>query len=321
MKTLSLEYAILAVLAFSDLFDFPLTAEEIWRNLFFPARRDVSFFDVLDLLENNPEIRARAEFYRGFYFLKGKRENVNLRLDRYVIAEQKYTYAKKIIRMLGSLPFVRMVCVCNSLGWSNARDESDIDFFIIAESGHLWTARLLCTGLMQCIGARPQKHHIKDTVCLSFFASDDALDLSSLFLEEKDSLPDIYFLYWIPHCVPIYDSGGVYERFWRANEEKVLFALPFAACYDTNERRRVRIFGVRMMMKNFFEICVRIFGNIAEYVARWIQIHILPQNLREIVNTDTRVVMNDRVLKFHQEDRREEIRERFVEKLKELGVV
>lgn len=320
MQPLSLEHAILAALAFSDLFDFPLTAEEIWRNIFFPAKRDISFFDVIDALENNPRLRECTEFQGGFYFLKGKMENVRLRLDRYVIAERKYRVAKKVVRILACLPFVRMISVCNTLGWSNARDESDIDFFIVAAREHLWVTRMLCTGLMQIYGVRPKKNTMKDTICLSFFVSDDALDVFSLFLEEKDGVPDIYFHYWIPYCVPMYDSSGVYECFWKANEKTVLSTLPYASWYDTNDRRRVRVFWVQRLLKRCAELCVESFGNILERMARKFQMRILPKGLRDIVNIDTRVVMNDKVLKFHQEDRREEIRERFIKKLEELGV-
>ncbi len=321
MQSLFIEHAILAALAFSDLFDFPLTAEEIWRNLFFPAKRDISFFDIIDALENNLLLRECVESHGGFYFLKGRKDIIQLRLDRYSIAERKYKRAKKVVRVLASLPFVQMIAVCNTLGWSNARDESDIDFFIVAAREHLWIARLLCAGLMHVYGVRPQKNQMKDTVCLSFFASDDALDLSSLFLGEKNEMPDVYFHYWIPYCVPIYDSGGVYDRFWKANEHTVLSALPCASWYDTNDRRRVWVSGLQMFFKKFFETWLRLFGNMPERMARKFQMRMLPKNLKEIVNIDTRVVMNDRFLKFHQEDRREEIRERFIKKLGEFGVV
>lgn len=320
MQPLSLEYAILAALTFSDLFDFPLTAEEIWRNLFSPAKKDISFFDVIEVLEQSIQLRERVEFSGGFYFLKGKKENVTLRLDRYLIAERKYTRAKKIVKILAGLPFVEMISVCNTLGWSNARDESDIDFFIVAKSGHLWMVRLLCTGLMQICGARPKKYQMKDTICLSFFASDEALELSSLFLEEKNGVPDIYFLYWIPHCVPLYDSGGVYGRFWKANEKTVVSALPYASWYDTNNMRRVWISRIRIFFKKFLEGWCELFGNVLEHAAQKFQMRVLPESLKNIVNIDTRVVMNNRILKFHEEDRRKEIRERFIGKLKEMGL-
>lgn len=320
MHQLSLHHSILAVLAYADLFDTPLTVEEIWRNLFFPAQKNISFFDVMDALDSD-NLRLRVDSRGGCYFLKGRQACVDLRLQRYTIAERKYRKAKKVARILAVLPFVRMVCACNTLGWNNARDESDIDFFIIAQHSHLWLARLLCAGLMQLCGLRPRKERMRDAVCLSFFASDGALDFFPLFLKERDSVPDVYFLYWIPHCVPIYDSSDRYEYFWRANRKTVLSALPYACSYDTNVRRRVRIWGIQKAVKIFFEWCICVFGSLPERMARALQMRALPRYLSEIVNKDTRVVMSDRIMKFHPNDRREEIRTRFIEKLKELGIV
>ncbi|MBI2645261.1 hypothetical protein HYW94_03770 [Candidatus Uhrbacteria bacterium] len=320
MDSLSLKHSILSALAFGDLFDLPLTPEEIRRNLFFSKQRDVSTYDVLDMLENNSDVRARVESYGGLYFFKGRRDIISIRLDRYAIAQRKYRRAKKIARVLAGVPFVRLICACNTLGWSNARDESDIDFFIIAEHGHLWLVRMLCTGLMQIFGLRPTKQRMKDAICLSFFIADDGLDVSRLFLSESRGMPDIYFFYWLLYCVPLYESDGMYETFWKANEMRVLSVLPCASPYDTNDYRRIQISYSRRAIKKFFERCIGFLGDVPNRMARWIQLRVLPQDLRAILNTDTCVVMNDSVLKFHQEDRREEIRERFMRRLEEFGV-
>jgi hypothetical protein len=318
MNGFSLEHSILAALIYADIFDVPLTAEETWRNLFSPQKKDFSFFDIFDALEHASVLSRRVESRGGFYFLKGREEIVRVRLDRYGIAKQKYDRAQKIISLLAGLPYVRLICVCNTLGWSNARDESDIDIFIVARHGHIWLTRALCAGLMQIIGLRPQKHHTKDTICLSFFVSDVALDVSSLFLPESDGMKDIYFLYWLLYCVPLYDSGGVYEKFWETNKRHILSALPYATQYDTNEYRRVKISWARKVGKNILEWCGGVCGVFLERVARWVQLRVLPQDLRVVVNKDTRVIMNDAVMKFHPHDRREEIRSRFYEKFQDI---
>jgi len=316
----SCEQSILGALAYADLFDVPLTQEEIWRNLFFPIQKNITFFDVIDAVEHSNILSHFIESHGGFYFLKGRKDIVATRLERYDIAKRKYDSARKVIRMLARIPFMRFIGICNTLGWSNAKDESDIDLFIIVEHQHLWLTRSLCASLMQMYGLRPTKQKMKDAICLSFFISDTALDVSPLFLQESHGMSDIYFLYWLLYCVPIYDSGDMYEKFWKANEVRIYSVLPYATPYNTNEYRRVGIGRVYRTVKYMCEQWIRLFGNISERVARWIQIRVLPQELRNVLNKDTRVVMNDSVMKFHPNDRREEIRERFWKKLQELGM-
>ena len=40
-----------------------------------------------------------------------------------------------------TVPFIKMVAVCNTLGYDNAAKDSDIDLFIIAKRGRLFIVR------------------------------------------------------------------------------------------------------------------------------------------------------------------------------------
>ena len=60
-KNLEIKEAIIRVVAFFDIFDYPLTLNEIWRNIKVKCR----LFDVMEELDNNIGV---IENKNGFYF-------------------------------------------------------------------------------------------------------------------------------------------------------------------------------------------------------------------------------------------------------------
>jgi hypothetical protein len=57
-----------------------------------------------------------------------------------------------------------------------------------------------------------------------------------------------------------------------------------------------------------------------EKALRRLQFALLPDNLKNIVNKDTRVIMQSNILKFHDSDRREEYRDKFKSKAQMTNV-
>ena len=58
-----------------------------------------------------------------------------------------------------------------------------------------------------------------------------------------------------------------------------------------------------------------IFGSL-ESLFKKIQLKMLPPKIKELINKDTRIVINDRVLKLHVKDRREEYRKNYELRIK-----
>ncbi len=53
----------------------------------------------------------------------------------------------------------------------------------------------------------------------------------------------------------------------------------------------------------------------------WIaQRYIVNKNLKEMANRDSRVVITDKILKFHANDRREEYKQKWIKRINELGI-
>lgn len=313
MNELLIEQALLRTIIFFDLFEYPLTLLELWKNLFFyEETQTVSLNDCAVLLKESSLLFLHLEKRSGYYCLKGRADIIDLRVERALIADRKYRKAKKISELFACLPFVRMVCICNTLGISASPDNHDIDFFIVGRRGFLRLTRLLCTGAVHVFGKRPKKNHERDTFCLSFYVADDALDLSSLQIPGSNGLPDIYLLYWITWCVPLYDEN-TYKTFYQANTWIERY-VPNRLQQIPIPRRQACLSSMAQLLKRAGEWCIAKFGLLAESVAKTIQYRVGSKEIMNRANRDTSVVMNERILKFHLDDRREELREKFLKK-------
>lgn len=306
-----LEKAILATIHYFDIFEYPLTAMEIWKWLtaasYDPqsasAVRSAAYAEVLSALADSRPLSERIETKHGFYFLSGRSSTVETRMDRYRLAEQKFYRAKRFIKILRFVPFIKMIGVCNTLAYANSRPEADIDLFIVTRPGRVWQTRFWVAGFLKLFSLRPRPGKTQDTICTSFFVDTDHLDLSSLAIDAHD----IYLTYWVAQVVPVYDEG-VYRTFLK-NNPWVAERLPHYLPYEPTPRRSVR--RIRWAKWVLSAICF-IFP---ERLFQGYQQRILPQELAAMVNTDSRVVMRDGVLKFHRNDRRREYQSEWQQRL------
>ncbi|MFA5052092.1 MAG: hypothetical protein WC544_03475 [Patescibacteria group bacterium] len=305
----ALEKAIIATLSYFDVFDYPLTPMEVWKWLYVePAATDlgtVSIEEVMQTMAESEWLRRRIETNGGFYFLRGRAGIVDVRQQRYLWAEGKFSYAKKIIGWLRWAPFVRMVGVCNTLAYNNSRRAGDIDLFIVTARHRTWQARWWVNSFLRLLRLRPSLGNTQDKMCSSFF-----VDVDHLGIEQLAIPGDVYLPYWVAQVYPVYDEG-VYTSFVQANEwvRRVLpHWLPIAPVF----RRQVNAHRWLKRIKEFFFIWwpERLFR-------RWQQA-IMPAKLRTMANQDTRVIITDSILKFHDMDRRQMFLEQWRVKMEEV---
>ncbi|MBI4272425.1 nucleotidyltransferase domain-containing protein [Candidatus Uhrbacteria bacterium] len=307
MKSFTLPHSILSTISFFNALSYPLTVAEIEEFLMFftGSTKAMDIITALDLLESRGMVKSAD----GMYTVPHRTEIIKDRLATYASCEKKYRIARQATRVLACIPFVRMICVVNSLAMNNAHEESDIDFFIVTKKKRIWLTRFLVVALLDVLGKRPRGNMRKNMICTCFFASEDALDFSALQIPPLPDrqLPDLYLAWWASRFVPLYDEGGYAEKMFSVNEwAKGIF--PRRRLYRTIQEHRVGLPFFGGWIKRIGEFLVRIMGRASEHLARAIQIRILPKSLRALCNRDTRVVMNDQILKFHVRDMREEIR-------------
>lgn len=294
----NLEKSILATIAYFDIFSYPLTEVEIWKWLWFENSKVENLWEIGQTLKNSETLKSLISANRGFYFFKNCEELAEIRERRYVLAEKKLKRAKRIAGFLKFIPGIEMIAVCNSLAWTNAREESDIDFFIVTTPNKIWTSRFLAAGFLQLFSLRPSKKNTRDKICLSFFVDENYLNLEPLAVGRSD----VYLIYWIAQLLPLYDCGGVYQKFWQANAWIKNF-LPNVFPRDA---------GKALQKVSRSDIAS---GGLSEKFFRGLQMKLLPKNLKEMANRDSRVVITDKILKFHANDRREEYKKKWEEKI------
>ncbi|MDD5251794.1 MAG: hypothetical protein PHT12_04135 [Patescibacteria group bacterium] len=228
----------------------------------------------------------------------------SLRHRRFRLGETHFERARTFARWTRHLSSVRLIAVCNSLALVGADEDSDIDLFVVCRPGTLWITRLVVVGALHVLGLRPTPQHQAGRLCLSFFLSEENLDLSRFAFAPDD----IYLTYWLATLVTVYDAGGVEEKIFAANpwlkEQLPGFRLPV-----WGHRRKV----------------VRPRVSVPLAVLRWLEpwaerfeTRRLPKAITELQNRDTRVVVSKDALKFHVNDRREEYRDRFLEWMRAL---
>lgn len=274
-KITTAQEAIIKRIAFFDIFDFPLTVFELWKD----GGIGLSLRELRQVLDSDP----RLETADGFYFLAGRPAIVATRRERHNYSERKIRIARHFTRAFALWPGIRLVALANSIGRRNLRDGSDIDFFIITAPGLIWLSRLYCTGLAKILGRRPTARTKRDRICLSFYLAADRLAIEDLKLAGSDP----YFEEWRRNLVPLYNINQTYEAFAAANA------------------------GVA---SRGAEISPQQGGWLEKMAQSW-QLNIMPPDLKEANGQSDGVIIKTGVLKFYQRDRRREIAQKYAQKI------
>ncbi|MFH1173136.1 MAG: hypothetical protein V1692_01235 [bacterium] len=296
--------SILATVAYFDIFDYPLTLAELWQwHYGFGSGGEASLAEIESVLADLPGLAS----FNGFYFLSGRQAIVSTRLARYNIAEDKFVWARRAVWLLSKLPFIRLVTICNTLSYSNARAESDIDLFVITAKNRIWTARLFSIFIFQFLGWRPSPGRQQNKICLSFFTAEDNLDLRVATRGDND----IYFHFWLATLLPLYDAGGYYDSLLKANSWLKGY-LPNVLGVELSQRRKIKpCFSLAKKLLEYQPIFL-------EKIYAYLQFTFMGQKLKKMINQDTRVMVTNRILKFHPVDRREEYEQLWRRKIANL---
>jgi hypothetical protein len=203
------ERAAVQAVAYSDIFDYPLTAAELRRYL---SGTPIAQADFECLLRHGPLVPEHLSEIDGYYTLPGRESIVETRRQREANAARLWPRALHYGRLIAGLPFVRMVAVTGELAVNNVQPGSDIDYFIVTEPGRVWLARAMAIGVVHYAAKRG------DIVCPNYLVSELALALDDR---------NLYTAHELAQMVPI--SGFVTYRRLRELNGWVADFLPNAA--------------------------------------------------------------------------------------------
>jgi len=148
--------------------------------------------------------------------------------------KKRWMRAVRVAALLQYLPFVRMVGLNGSMVTGTFRPESDIDFLVVAEIGHLYTCRLFVTGFVTLCGLRHRPGHEVGTICLNRYITTGSLDIAE---------HSAYYARGFHNLIPLTDAG-VYKDYIQANQWMADFGYPLQVHTPVREGRSVvqRIF-------------------------------------------------------------------------------
>jgi hypothetical protein len=317
MKT-QLERSILATLAWFNLFDWPLREREVWQYLWTGAQNleTKNFREIQKILNESENFKNIIDFKEEFYFLKGREELPQLRKRREKISLKKIKKAKWIAYFLNLIPWIKMISLSNVMGRGNFKEESDLDFFIITTKNRIWSTRFFSVSLMKILRLRPRGIEKKDKICLNFFVSENSLNLQPLALKPYD----IYLTYWISSLIPLYSKDETYERFLEANQWIKIFLPNFFS--SAKQEIKNRPLQNDASFKNLSKIVISERSNIlkSEKLFQWLQLKIMPNNLKEEAKKNPEaVIISNEIIKLHgKKEKRRQYQEEFKKALARL---
>ena len=223
---MSLFRNILVTITYYDILNYPLTSFEIWKYLTVGNERpacnashsdaggwemrdeklECSLGDIVEALESR-DLRKYIEEFRGFYFLRGRKDLVEQRLQNDKNSIAKFKVAEKVTWWLRFSPFVRMVAVTGTLAMKNSEKNSDIDFLVVLEKGRIWAGRLFVTLMVHLLGKRRYGNKIKNRICLNYFITTGSLGIKR---QELFAANEYSFIY------PIL-GFDIFQKFSKAN--------------------------------------------------------------------------------------------------------
>jgi hypothetical protein len=293
----SLEEAIYRTVCWFSLFDYPLTAFEIWKWLYVP-QGVFALADVYVALQDSAWLSQRVQRASGFFARRGGtavEELVATRHERFLDAMRKFGKLQRVARWFATIPAVEGIAAVNTLAWWNTKPESDIDLYIVVKPGRIWSTRFMLVTPFAVMGMRPGNRS-QDPFCFSFFCTSERLALKDLQIENDDP----YLAFWSRSLMPLYDRGNVFKQFVQQNTWAA-DALP-----NSSDPRPHPYLAIKKT------ITLPCQAHFIEGFYRRMQKKRFPETIKAMMNQDSRVVVDDGMLKFHENDRRQEYRDAFL---------
>ena len=202
---MTLSQSILATLTYHDIFDYPLTQQEIHNYL---INLEVRAFTVKREL-NKLFLTRKLVSKNGYIFLRGRSKIVKLRKLREKYSLLKIKRAQFFARILKVVPSLKLVAISGALAMENSHKNDDIDLVLITSKNTLWTTRFLANILLLPYKRSPSGRQISDRACLNVFIDESQLKIGP---------PNLYLAHEICQMKPLWDRDGTYRRFLSANK-------------------------------------------------------------------------------------------------------
>ena len=302
--------SVLKTIVYYDCLDYPLTFEELRFFSFKGGQKEIS--DSLGSLIK----KGLIEESNGFYFLKARKNLIEIRNERNQIAKEKWQKTFKAVQWLRMIPYLRAVFASGSLALANTSKESDLDVLVAVKHGRIWTARILVVLFLSFLGIRRTRYEkiAPDKICLNHFITD-----KSLYIPRKS----IYTAQLYARLVPILvDDQELINQFCEANKWIGDYVVGWPECLKTlnpkletlnklkTQNSKLKTFGEKILDTKF--------GDWLENILRKYQLRRI-NSFHLTHKPGGRVKADDESLEFHPDSPELKIIERYNKKMIELG--
>lgn len=300
-----LQQRILSTLKFFDLQDLPLTLVELHIFLLQDVAiirnhvnnqgevtrgnetgGQVGLDELLQCLDS--ECQGLVACHKGFYFLPGRQDIVEKRLNNYLYGIGREKLVRRFGKMLRHIPFVRGAALAGSQALGQQKPTSDIDLFIITDSEFLWLARTLVTAYFQLIGLRRHGAKIANRFCLNHYIAAP---------KEVTEYKNLYTASEYIKLRPLAYAATV-ARFQYNNKSWIEFLYPNVQFEKLRLEEPSRL-------QQFLE---KLFTNKFGY---WLEQRLQKWQLPKIRTTEKFIVVKDDELSFHPQSKQQGLLEQF----------
>lgn len=247
----TLSKSILKTLLYFDIFQYPLTASEIFTHL---PTNHVTLDHVKSELTR---MRDKSIIYSvsDFFSVHDNQVLGKRRIKGNQMALESLSLAQKQALFISKFPFVRAVMASGSLSKNYMDEHSDLDFFIITKPNRLWIARMLLALYQKIFLLNSHKYF-----CVNYFVDEHhlgieeknlytATELSTLIpLYGKEYYPQLMMAnYWIKTYLPNHTSRSIenvfpYRSSWFKQQLETFINFSGA---DGFERFSLKVFSAR----------------------------------------------------------------------------
>lgn len=291
--------ALLCTLLYSDIFNFPLTEEELWLDLINEKKIDKD--TVMRTIKSLPKF---ISYKNGFFCVAGKEKIINRRKKSLKIAQKKIRIGVSVAKYLSYIPTILFIGITGRVSHMDAGPDDDIDIFIITKKNTIWATRLFMLAVLELMNVRRTRGdtHSKDKICPNLIIEESALAWP---VEKRD----LYTAHEIIHIFPLFIRNNIYREFLAKNEWINRFYPNREGNYSP-EHHIEKPKSYLIIQAVSFLLTLPLFEYIFDKIQR---IYMKNKITNEVILSD--------FLAFHPHDYRQETLYNFASKLKEYGLL
>ncbi|MBA3874313.1 MAG: hypothetical protein H0X30_34720 [Anaerolineae bacterium] len=294
-----LEAAILRTVLYADVFNFPMTLEEIHHFLI--SDDPISLDEIAQTLSHSVWLKQKLQVIDDYVIYGGHVDLVQLRQKREAASQFLWPQALYWGRWLAALPFVRMVALTGALAVRNAADgDDDLDYMLVTSPHRVWLARAFAIAVVRIGRLRGVK------ICPNYVLAETSL---------VQTRRDIFLAHEVAQMVPIYGQD-YYRRFREANDW-VYQQLPNALdpFFDVDQTPT----NTSSTIKQLLEVVCG--GTVGNWIEQWEYQRKLRRFAADMQTPHSSAQVDDTQVKGHFNDHGHPALQKYDQRLRECGLI